>query len=171
MNVVFDTDILSCIGKTEIFDLIKELFKGCYFVIPVRVCEELHAAKKIGYDFVDYIFYFIDKSEITVLPLTSEEIPKLILVEKNLNLDFGESEAIVLALRNNSLLLSNDFNVKKKCKSMDIEIFNLEDIILFAIEKCIINNTDELHRIISAIESKDRIKVRNKHYLIDKVSK
>jgi hypothetical protein len=23
MNVVFDTDILSCIGKTEIFDLIK----------------------------------------------------------------------------------------------------------------------------------------------------
>ena len=171
MNVVFDTDILSCIGKTEIFDLIKELFKGCSFVIPVRVCEELHAAKKIGYDFVDYILYFIDKSEITVLPLTSKEIPKLILIEKNLNLDFGESEAIVLALRNNSLLLSNDLNVKKKCKSMDIEIFNLEDIILFAIEKGIINNTDELHLIITAIESKDRIKVRNKQYLMDKVSK
>lgn len=33
MIVIFDTDILSCVCKTKIFDLIKELFKGCDFVI------------------------------------------------------------------------------------------------------------------------------------------
>jgi predicted nucleic acid-binding protein len=103
--------------------------------------------------------------------LTSEEIPKLVTIENDLNLDFGESEAIVLALRKDSILLSNDRLVKKRCKNMDIEIFNLEDIISFAIEKRLINNTDKLLQIITAIESKDRIKVRNKQYLLEKLSK
>jgi len=171
MIVIFDTDILSCVCKTKIFDLIKELFKGCDFVIPVRVCEELHAAKKLGYDFVDYMLDLIDNSEISVLPLTAEEIPKLVTIENDLNLDFGESEAIVLALRKDSTLLSNDHLVKKRCKNMYIEIFNLEDIISFAIEKRLINNIDNLLQIITAIELKYRVKVRNKQYLLEKLSK
>lgn len=146
------------------------MFKGCDFVIPVRVCEELHAAKKLGYDFVDYMLDLIGNSEILVLPLTSEEIPKLVTIENDLNLDFGESEAIIIALRKDSILLSNDRLVKKRCKNMDIKIFNPEDIISFAIEKRLINNTDKLLQLITAIESKDRIKVRNKQYLLEKLS-
>ncbi len=72
-------------------------------------------------------------------------------------------------MRKNSILLSNDHVVKKKAKEFDVDIFNLEDILAYSIEIGAISASKELSDLIKEIESRDRIKIKNKEYLFNKV--
>ncbi len=107
MKIVFDTDILSCIAKVRLFSFLKELFPESEFIIPGRVYEEILKAKKFGYYFAGYIIDLIDDSNLKIPVLTVEEGNKIRELE-NTNLHFGEIEAIVLSMRDNSILFSND---------------------------------------------------------------
>ena len=105
--------------------------------------------------------------------LTSAEILKIKELDENLNLHFGEIEAIVLALRKNAILLSNDSRVKKEIQRLDlgIEVFNLEDIISTLIDVGELTSENDVKQLIEEIEAKDRVLIRNKGYLLQKVSK
>jgi hypothetical protein len=76
---------------------------------------------------------------------------------------------MVLSMRQNSILLSNDYVVKKKAKEFGIDIFNLEDILAYSIEIGAISESRELIGMIKEIESRDRIKIKNKEYLFNKI--
>lgn len=131
MIVIIDADIISCLAKIKRFQLLQKLFQNAQFIIPQRVYEEIIRAKREGYTFVDYILRLIN-DEILDLPiLTPDEISKIKDLEESMNLHFGEIEAIVLALRENAILLSNDGQVRKEIQrlSFGIEVFNLEDVI------------------------------------------
>ena len=168
MNIVFDTDILSCIAKIKGFDFIKEVFPKSEYIVPGRVYEEILKAKKYGYDFSAYIIDLIDESVLSIPNLTAEEGQKIRDLEFT-NLHFGEIEAMVLSMRQNSILLSNDYVVKKKAKEFGIDIFNLEDILAYSIEIGAISESRELIGMIREIESRDRIKIKNKEYLFNKI--
>ena len=88
-------------------------------------------------------------------------------------LHFGEIEATVLALRNNAILLSNDSRVKKEIQRLNlgIEVFNLEDIISTLIDVGELTSENDVKQLIEVIEAKDRVLIRNKGYLLQKVSK
>ena len=173
MIVVIDTDIISCLAKIEKFQLLQNLFREAQFIIPQRVYEEIIRAKKEGYAFVDYALRLINDRVLDLTSLTSAEILKIKELDENLNLHFGEIEAIVLALRKNAILLSNDSRVKKEIQRLDlgIEVFNLEDIISTLIDVGELTSENDVKQLIEEIEAKDRVLIRNKGYLLQKVSK
>lgn len=173
MIIVIDTDIISCLSKIKKFQLLQKLFREAQFVIPQRVYEEIVRAKKEGYGFVDYVFGLINDKILDLTSLTSDEILKLKELDENLNLHFGEIEATVLALRKNAILLSNDSQVKKEIQRLNlgIEVFNLEDIISTLIDVGELTSESDIKQLIDEIEAKDRILIRNKSYLLQKVSR
>ncbi len=59
--------------------------------------------------------------------------------------------------------------MKKKAKEFGIDIFNLEDILAYSIEIGAISESRELIGMIKEIESRDRIKIKNKEYLFNKI--
>jgi predicted nucleic acid-binding protein len=171
--VVIDTDIISCLAKIEKFQLLQKLFREAQFIVPQRVYEEIIRAKKEGYAFVDYVLRLINDRVLDLTSLTSAEILKIKELDENLNLHFGEIEAIVLALRKNAILLSNDSRVKKEIQRLDlgVEVFNLEDIISTLIDVGELTSENDVKQLIEEIEAKDRVLIRNKGYLLQKVSK
>lgn len=173
MIVVIDTDIISCLAKIKKFQLLQKLFREAQFIIPQRVYEEIIRAKKEGYGFVDYALRLINDGVLDLTSLTSDEILKIKELDENLNLHFGEIEATVLALRKNAILLSNDRQVKKEIERLNlgIEVFNLEDIISTLIDVGELTSESDIKQLIEEIETKDRILIRNKGYLLQKVSK
>lgn len=173
MIVVIDTDIISCLAKIEKFQLLQKLFREAQFIVPQRVYEEIIRAKKEGYAFVDYVLRLINDRVLDLTSLTSAEILKIKELDENLNLHFGEIEAIVLALRKNAILLSNDSRVKKEIQRLDlgVEVFNLEDIISTLIDVGELTSENDVKQLIEEIEAKDRVLIRNKGYLLQKVSK
>jgi predicted nucleic acid-binding protein len=173
MIVIIDADIISCLAKIKRFQLLQNLFQNAQFIIPQRVYEEIIRAKKEGYIFVDYILRLINNNILDLSILTSDEISKIKDLEERLNLHFGEIEAIVLALRENSVLLSNDRQVKKEIQrlSLGIEVFNLEDVISTLIDVNELTSENDIRQLIDEIENKDRVLIRNKTYLLQKVSK
>jgi len=53
--MIFDTDILSMLGKIGRADLLRKLFPKASRMITLEVYNELLRAKEEGYDFVDDI--------------------------------------------------------------------------------------------------------------------
>jgi len=53
--MIFDTDILSILGKTGRTDLLRKLFPENNLLITFEVYNELLRAKEVGYYFVDDI--------------------------------------------------------------------------------------------------------------------
>jgi hypothetical protein len=53
--MIFDTDILSMLGKIGRADLLRRLFPETNLAITFEVYNELLIAKEVGYDFVDDI--------------------------------------------------------------------------------------------------------------------
>jgi len=51
--MIFDTDILSMLGKIGRADLLRKLFPEASIIITFEVYNELLRAKEAGYDFVD----------------------------------------------------------------------------------------------------------------------
>ncbi len=170
MIVVLDTDILSCIAKIKRFQLLQELFTDAQFIVPQRVYEEIIRAKKEGYGFVDYVLRLIDDRILNLPILTSDEILKIKDLDESMNLHFGEIEAIVLALRENAILLSNDNRVKKEIQrhNLGIEVFNLEDVISTLIDVGEVTSENDIKQLIKEIEEKDRVLIKNKAYLQQK---
>lgn len=173
MIVIIDADIISCLAKIKRFQLLQKLFQNAEFIIPQRVYEEIIRAEREGYTFVDSIFSLINDRILNLPILTSDEILKIKDFEESMNLHFGEIEAIVLALREGAILLSNDSQVKKEIQRLNlgIEVFNLEDLISTLIDVGELVSENDIKQLIEEIENKDRVLIRNKTYLLQKVSK
>ncbi|GMT46704.1 MAG: hypothetical protein IEMM0007_0270 [bacterium] len=170
MIVIIDTDILSCIAKIKRFQLLQKLFTDAQFIVPQRVYEEIIRAKKEGYGFVDYVLRLIDDRILNLPILTSDETSKIKDLDESMNLHFGEIEAIVLALRENAILLSNDNRVKKESQRLNlgIDVFNLEDVISTLIDIGEVTSENDIKQLIEEIENKDRVLIKNKAYLQQK---
>lgn len=164
MMVVLDTDILSCIAKIKNMKLLERLFPKSKFLISPRTYDEIKEAKDLGYEFVDYILDLIDKKIDVISTRNAERMKEL----EDSGLDFGDITSIALAEEENAILLSNDKKVKKEAK---IDVFNLEDLLSVAIDNHVIKDKDELLSLIENIESKDKVTLRNKSFLIDKAKK
>jgi hypothetical protein len=63
--------------------------------------------------------------------------------------------------------------VKKEIQrlSLGVEVFNLEDVISTLIDVGELTSENDIKQLIEEIENKDRVLIRNKTYLLQKVSK
>ncbi len=167
--IVLDTDILSCFSKIRKFHLLEKLFKS-QFYIPPRVYEEVLRAKEKGHDFVDYTIKLIHNEKIRIATLNETEVSIVKELAKKRKLGFGEIEAMALAKNRGWILLSNDKVVEKVAGEIGVDVFNIEDLLSAMIEFEIIRVKIELKGVIEEIETKDRIAIRNKDYLFEKIS-
>lgn len=91
--MIFDTDILSMLGKTGSIGLLKKLFPETDLIITFEVYNELLIAKEFGYDFVDEII----KQRFRVIHMDSDSIREYEHMKDNLSyLHTGELTSILL---------------------------------------------------------------------------
>jgi len=66
--IVFDADILSCFGKIQKLNLLRDVFKG-RFLMSQSVYNELQKVKNLGFGWIDDVFKSVD-----IVSLAEEEI-------------------------------------------------------------------------------------------------
>ncbi len=171
MKVVLDTDIASCLSKINGFEIVFKLFSNSKFFIPTRVFEELKEAEELGFRFVGTIFSLLgDKIEIT--SLNEEEMRDYEGITRIGKFGYGEKACIAICRnREDFILLSNDGYVNKKSRELGIGVYNLEDLLSFAIEEGVVKSEVELEVLMNKIENSDRVRIRDKDYLRSKIKR
>ena len=125
MNIICDTDVLSCFAKIKGLRLLKQLFPNAVFLISTAVYEELMRSKDAGFSFPDRVFGFI---EVTQLNKDELEEYKLILARAR-HLGRGKIHSLVIARFRKCPFLTNDKIAKKFAKDYGVEAWDITDIL------------------------------------------
>ncbi len=161
--MIFDTDILSMLGKTGRIELLKKLFPKTELAITFEVYNELLMAKELGYDFVDDIM----KQGFRVFHLDSDSIREYEhMKEKLSNLHTGELTSILLCKKGGMDFATNDKKAKMFCKEVGVEWLDIVDILRLCYLKCVLGRK-EIETLISEIEDKDRTRITRAEEIFD----
>lgn len=153
--MIFDTDILSMLGKIGRIDLLKKLFPESSLIISFEVYNELLRAKNAGYDFVGDI----SKQGFKVIHLDNvliKEYEKKKDVLKHLHA--GELSSILLCKIEGMDFATNDSKAKRFCKENGVEWLDIVDILRLCYLKHVLDKK-EIEGIIRDIEKTDRTKI------------
>ena len=145
MIVISDTNILSSFAAGNSLPLLFRLFAQTEIYIPPAVLEELQVALTYGRSYLNTLFETIATKQLIILPLTADETALLPALPRRLNV--GERQAIVLAQRQQGVLLSNDQRAVHYCEQQGIRSLDLVDILrLLWIRKIV--SRREVHELI-----------------------
>ena len=156
MNILCDTDVLSCFAKIKGLQLLKQLFPNVVLLISTAVYEELMRCKDAGFSFPDRVFEFTD---VTQLNKGELEEYKLILARAR-HLGLGEIYSITIAKFRNYPFLTNDKIAKKFAKEYGVEAWDITDI-LKALWASGVKAKEEIKVIISEMEKKDGMVIQD----------
>ena len=169
MNVLLDTDIASSFSKINGFEILFKLFPNSKFFIPTRVLEELKEAEELGFRFVGTVFNLLGE-KIEIASLNEGEMRDYEVIESIGKFGYGEKACIAICRnRKDWILLSNDGYVNKKSRDLGINVYNLVDMLSLVIEEKIIKDEEELEELMDRIENLDRVRIRDKDYLRDRL--
>ncbi len=161
--MIFDTDILSMLGKTGRIELLNKLFPKTELAITFEVYNELLMAKELGYDFVDDII----KQGFRVFHLDSDSIREYEHMKGKLsNLHTGELTSILLCKKEGMDFATNDKRAKMFCKEVGVEWLDIVDILRLCYLKCVLGRK-EIETLISEIEDKDRTRITRAEEIFD----
>jgi predicted nucleic acid-binding protein len=156
--MIFDTDILSMLGKIGKVDLLRKLFQESSLIITFEVYNELLRAKDAGYDFVDDIL----KQEFKVIHLDPDLIKEYELKKEGLkNLHTGELTSILLCKKMGMDFATNDSKAKRFCKENSVEWLDIVDILRLCYVKHLLDKK-EIEKLIRDIEETDRTLITRK---------
>jgi len=156
--MIFDTDILSMLGKIGRADLLTKLFPEEGLVITFEVYNELLRAKEVGYDFVDDIL----KQGFKVVHLDFELIKEYEQKKQKLrNIHTGELTSILLCKREGLDFATNDGKAKRFCEEEGVEWLDIIDILRLCYRKRVLDKR-EIEIVIRDIEEKDRTRITKK---------
>ena len=137
--MIFDTDILSMLGKIGRADLLRKLFPKVSLMITLEVYNELLRAKEEGYNFVDDIL----EQGFAVVHLDSELIKEYEAEKEKLkNLHAGELTSILLCKREDMAFVTNDRKAKEFCKESGVEWLDVVDIFRLCYRKCVLDKRE-----------------------------
>ena len=126
--IVFDSSTLILLAKIEILDLLLNDYHG-EITIPESV--EKECTVKDTFDGL-LIKKRISERKIKIKAAEMKETERLMA---DFNLDIGEGESIMLALRNNCSLATDDRNAMRACKLLKVQFITAVDILIRAHEK------------------------------------
>jgi predicted nucleic acid-binding protein len=156
--MIFDTDILSMLGKIGITDLLRKLFPEVSLLITFEVYNELLRAKEAGYDFVDDVL----EQGFKVIHLDSELINEYEQKKPKLrNIHAGELTSILLCKRDGIAFATNDGKAKRFCEENSVEWLDIVDILRLCYRKRVLDKR-EIENVIRDIEEKDRTRITRK---------
>ncbi len=163
--MIFDTDILSMLGKIGRADLLRKLFPETSLTITFEVYNELLRAKEAGYDFVDGIL----EQRFEVVHLDSELIKEYEQKKPKLrNIHTGELTSILLCKREGMDFVTNDSKAKRFCEENGVEWLDIVDIFRLCYRKRVLDNK-EIENVIRDIEAKDRTRITRKREIFAEV--
>lgn len=153
--MIFDTDILSMLGKTGRIDLLRKLFPDEELIITFEVYNELWRAKEAGFVFVDDIL----KQEFKILNLHPDLIREYETKQMELrNIHSGELSSILLCKREGMDFATNDIRAKRFCDSIGIVWLDIVDLLRLCFKKNILDKK-EIEKLVRDIEKYDRTKI------------
>lgn len=162
-TVILDCDIASCLAKVDRVDLLKSVFLNCDICITNSVYIELLRAKQAGFSFPDKIF-----ESVPVISLNHNEREMLQALSQNRWIHFDESEGVSIAKNRDAILLTNDSKVVRYCKEIGVDVLDLKDILLLlAIRRTV--NYAEMKDLLQDIEEKDKIVIKDKASILDRL--
>ena len=156
--MIFDTDILSMLGKIGRTDLLKKLFPKTSLVISFEVYNELLRAKEAGYNFVDDIL----EQGFGIVYLDSELIKEY--EEKKIklrNIHAGELTSILLSKREGMAFVTNDSKAKRFCEENGVEWLDIIDLLRLCYLKRMLDKRG-IDKVVREIEEKDRTRITRK---------
>jgi len=156
--MIFDTDILSMLGKIGRVDLLRKLFPESELIITFEVYTELLRAKEIGYDFVDEIL----KQGFKVVHLDTDLIKEFELKKDSFkNIHAGELTSILYCIKEGMDFATNDGKAKRFCKENGVEWLDIVDILRLCYLKRVLDKK-KIEKLIKDIEVSDRTIVTRK---------
>jgi predicted nucleic acid-binding protein len=154
--MIFDTDILSMLGKIGRADLLRKLFPESDLLISFEVYNELLRAKEAGYDFVDEVL----KHGFNIIYLDSDLINEFKQNKEELrNIHPGELTSILLCKQKGMDFATNDTKAKRFCEEVGIDWIDIVDIFRLCYLKDILERS-EIETLISEIEISDRTRIK-----------
>ena len=156
--MIFDTDILSMLGKIGRTDLLRKLFPKTSLVISFEVYNELLRAKEAGYDFVDDIL----EQGFGIVYLDSELIKEY--EEKKIklrNIHAGELTSILLSKREGMAFVTNDSKAKRFCEENGVEWLDIIDLLRLCYQKHVLDERG-IEKVVREIEEKDMTRITRK---------
>jgi len=171
--IVLDCNILSLFAKIDKLDLLKKLFPGKKFILPSAVHKELMDAKDAGYDFPDRVFSILneepekvtDREWICLPVFSNKETKDFLNLKETKSLGEGELECISICKNRDVILLTNDDKAEKEASLQGVRSYNIEALLGLCIDLELLDK-ERLCDIINRIETKDRVKLRNKELLM-----
>jgi predicted nucleic acid-binding protein len=156
--MIFDTDILSMLGKIGRADLLRKLFPEASIIITFEVYNELLRAKEAGYDFVDGVL----EQGFKVIHLDPDLIKEYEQKKPKLkNIHAGELTSILLCKRDGIAFATNDGKAKRFCEESSVEWLDIVDILRLCYRKRVLDKR-EIENVIKDIEEKDRTRITRK---------
>ncbi len=154
--MIFDTDILSMLGKIGRADLLRKLFPESDLLISFEVYNELLRAKEAGYDFVDDIL----KQGFNIIYLDSDLIKEYEQKKDELrNIHPGELTSILLCKQKGMDFATNDNKAKRFCEEEGIEWIDIVDIFRLCYLKDVFHRS-EIETLIRDIEISDSTRIK-----------
>ncbi len=140
--LIFDSSTLILLAKIDMLELFVKDFKG-EVLIPEKVRKE--ACDFPGSE-VPYILKLIKEKEIRVVSLKARrEIKKLM---EDFNIDTGEAEAIVLAIKKGCrIVATDDRNAIRACKLLGLDFITAVTVLIRAYEKGILEMDEALAKL------------------------
>lgn len=156
--MIFDTDILSMLGKIGRADLLRKLFPEVGLIITFEVYNELLSAKEAGYDFVDDVL----EQGFKVIHLDPDLIKEYEQKKEELkNLHAGELTSILLCKRDGMDFVTNDSKAKGFCKENGVKWLDIVDLLRLCYRKRMLDKR-EIENVVRDIEEKDRTRITRK---------
>jgi predicted nucleic acid-binding protein len=153
-----DTDILSALAKVDRLPLLFALFRVTRLQIVPGVFKEIAHSVTLGRTYATEILSLISTAQLEVISLTPEEA--LFCDALSSSLGAGERESIAIARGRNGTVLSNESRVSHYCRQYQIPCVRLPAI-LRALWVEGVTSKHDIHAIIAALQSKDKMQFKN----------
>ncbi len=156
--IFVDTDVLSTFAKIERLPLLFAVFDQETLNIAEAVENEVKTGVSKGFSFSNDIMVFQMQGRIRTYYTTPADQEFMNSLPQTL--DAGESESMALCKRFTATFASNESRVMHHCQTNGIHCINLVDILRLLGELQILTRT-EVRKVITEIETKDRLKFRS----------
>ena len=162
--VLVDTNILSTFAKIKRLELLFKIMDRGELYISTSVLHELDIAEKIGYDFVQIIFDYIDKERISTLSMDDEESDLFLDLPDSFGR--GERESVAISKSRDYIFVSNETRVKNYCDRNDIDFVDLPTLLRRA-WKVGLKEKETVKKIVEKIENKDNIIFKDRSIIFE----
>lgn len=160
--VLSDTNIFSTFAKISNLSLLTRLFAAEGIGVVPAVYEELLTGVSKGYIALKAAIELIQRRQIDlVMPTADEILEKGILP---LSFDEGERETIAVAKSRGYKILTNERLVRNWCRRAEITYWDLPGI-LRALWRTKLLTKEQVRRLVTQIEEKDRIVFRDREQI------